>query len=97
MMDDTPARRFFLQPAANSQRLYEALRAVCIEDCRQKDVAERFGYDYAAFRQQVTRFRARCAAGRPSPFLPHRPVTNRLPFLGSSGMPNCRQLPTAVP
>jgi predicted DNA-binding protein (UPF0251 family) len=62
MMDDTPARRFFLQPTADSQRLYEALRAVCIEDCRQKDVAERLGYDYAAFRQQVTRFRARCSA-----------------------------------
>jgi hypothetical protein len=52
-MDDTPARRFFLQPTANSQRLYEALRAVCLEDYRQKDVAERFGYDYAAFRQPV--------------------------------------------
>jgi hypothetical protein len=96
-MDDNPTRRFFLQPTANFQRLYEALRAVCVEDCLQKDVAERFGYDYAAFRQQVTRFRARCAAGLPPPFLPHRLVTNRLPFLGSSGVPSYRRSRIAVP
>jgi transposase len=71
-MEDTPDRRFFLQPTADPQRLYEALRAVCVEGCRQKDVADRFGYNYAAFRQQVTRFRARCAARQPPPFSPHR-------------------------
>jgi len=97
-MDDTPARRFFLQPTPDSQRLYEALRAVCVEDCRQKDVAERFGYDYAAFRQQVTRFRARCAAGLPSPFLPHLLVTtNPLSFLGSNAVPSYRRSRIAVP
>ena len=96
-MDDTPTRRFFLQPTTNSQRLYEALRAVCVEDCRQKDVAERFGYDYAAFRQQVTRFRARCAANLPSPFLPHRLVTNPLSFLGGSAVPSYRRSRIAVP
>jgi hypothetical protein len=96
-MDDTPARRFFLQPTADSQRLYEALRAVCVEDCRQKDVAERFGYDYAAFRQQVTRFRGRCAAGLPSPFLPHPLVTNPLSLLGSSAVPSYRRSRMAVP
>ena len=75
-MDDTPARRFFLQPSADAQRLYEALRAACVEGCRQKDVADRFGYSYAAFRQQVTRFRARCAAGQPPPLSPHRPQSH---------------------
>ena len=55
-MDTTPSCHFFLQPAADTQRLYEALRAVCVEGCRQKDVAERFGYDYAAFRQQEARY-----------------------------------------
>jgi hypothetical protein len=95
-MDDTPTRQFFLQPITDPQRRYEALRAVCIEGCRQKDVAERFGYDYAAFRQQVTRFRARCAAGRPSPFLPHRPATNRLPSLSSSRVPSYRRSRIAV-
>jgi hypothetical protein len=88
MMADTPARRFFLQPSADCQRLYEALHAVCVDDCRPKDVAERFGYDSAAFRQQVTRLCVRCAAGLPSPFLPHRRVTNLLSFLGSSVVPS---------
>jgi hypothetical protein len=97
MMDETPARRFFLQPTADSQRLYEALRAVCVEDCRQKDVADRFGYDYAAFRQQVTRFRARCAAGQQPPFLRYRPVTARRPATGHKGGPNSRRSPTAAP
>jgi transposase len=71
-MDDTLACRFFLQPTADPQRLYEALRAVFVEGCRQKDVADRFGYGYAAFRQQVARFRTRCAAGQLPPFSPRR-------------------------
>jgi hypothetical protein len=67
-MDDTVCRRFFLQPTSEAQRLYEALRAVFVEDCRQKDVAQRFGFDYAAFRQQVHQFRTACANGQPPPF-----------------------------
>jgi hypothetical protein len=96
-MDDTPARRFFLQPTADPQRLYEALRAACVEGCRQKDVAERFGYDYAAFGQQVTRFRGRCAAGRPPPFWPHRPATPRRPRGRCGGERSSRRSPTAAP
>ena len=96
-MDDTPARRFFLQPTADSQRLYEALRAVFVEGGRQKDVAGRFGYDYAAFRQQVTRFRARCAAGQPPPLSPHRRATARRPPAGRGGGPIPRRSPTAAP
>ena len=94
-MDDTPARRFFLQPTADSQRLYEALRAVCVEGCRQKEVADRFGYPYAAFRQQVTRFRARCAAGQPPPFPPHRPGSPRRRRRG--GGRNPQRSPAAAP
>ena len=41
-MDDTLCRLFFLQPSCDSQRLYEALRAVFVDGCRQKDAAERF-------------------------------------------------------
>jgi len=67
-MDDTPCRLFFLQPASDTQRLYEALRAVFVEGCRQKDVAARFDYPFDAFRQQVHQFRGRCAAGQPPPF-----------------------------
>jgi hypothetical protein len=96
-MDDTPARRFFLEPAADPQRLYEALRAVCVDGCRQKDVAGRFGYDYAAFRQQLSRFRARCAAGQPPPFWPHRRASARRPPAGRGGGPNSRRSPTTAP
>jgi hypothetical protein len=67
-MDDTPCRLFFLEPTGDSQRLYEALRAVFIDGCRQKDVAERFGFRFDAFRQQVHQFRAACAAGQLPPF-----------------------------
>jgi hypothetical protein len=67
-MDDTPCSRFFLEPCYAPQRQYEALRAVFIDRCCQKDVAERFGYDYAAFRQLVGQFRAGCADGHPPPF-----------------------------
>ena len=96
-MDDTPARRFFLRPSADPQRLYEALRAVCVDGCRQKDVADRFGYHYAAFRQQVARFRARCAAGQPPPFSPHRRGIARRHRGRCGGGPNPRRSPTAAP
>ena len=94
-MDDTPARRFFLQPTADTQRLYEALRAVCVEGGRQKDVAERFGFSYPAFRQHVARFRARCAAGQPPPFSPHQPQSVRRPYRGGGGR-NLPRSPTAA-
>jgi hypothetical protein len=96
-MDDTPARAFFLRPAADSQRLYEALRAVVLDGCRQKDIADRFGYGYAAFRQQVTRFRARCACGQQPPFslLPLR--TARCLRTGPPGGPNFPRSPTVAP
>ena len=85
-MDDHPCRLFFLQPAGDSQRLYEALRAVFVDGCRQKDVAERFGYDYAAFRQQVHQFRTTCAAGQTPPFLrPEHAADRRLPSSGRRG------------
>jgi hypothetical protein len=67
-MDDTPCHLFFRQPASASQRLYEALHAVFVDGSRQKDAAERFGYSFDAFRQQVHQFRAACAAGQPPPF-----------------------------
>ena len=95
-MDDTPDRRFFLHPAADTQRLYEALRAVIIDGCRQKDIAARFGYHYAAFRQQVSRFRTRCTAGQPPPFSRHRPTPARSPATGSSGGLSLRRSPTVA-
>ncbi len=67
-MDDTPCRRFFLEPSCTVHRQYEALRAVFVEGCLQNEVADRFGYDYAAFHHLVRQFRARCAAGPSPPF-----------------------------
>jgi len=96
-MDDTPARHFFLQPTADTQRLYEALRAVIVEGGRQKEVAHRFGYGYAAFRQQITRFRSRCAAGQPPPLSPHRPTTARREARRHVGAANPRPSPTGAP
>lgn len=96
-MVDTLARRFFLQPTADPQRLYEALRAVFVEDCRQKDVADRFGYGYAAFRQQVARFRTRCAAGQLPPFSPHRLRSLHHLYRRRRDTPNRPLSPTAVP
>jgi hypothetical protein len=96
-MDNTSARRFFLQPAADPQRLYEALRAVFVEGYRQKDGASRFGCGYAAFRQQVARFRGRCAAGQPPPLSLHRPAAARLPCPLHAGASNPRRSPTAAP
>ncbi len=76
-MDDTSYRLFFLQPTDDSQRLYEALRAVFVDGCRQKDVAERFGFRFDAFRQQVHQFRTAWAAGQAPPFLPPEHAAGR--------------------
>jgi hypothetical protein len=96
-MDDTPCYRFFQEPSCTSQRQYEALRAVFIDRCRQKDVAERFGYDYAAFRQLVGQFRGRCATGQPPPFSARRGRGRlRVQWPRRSPGPNAPPQPTAV-
>jgi transposase len=77
-MDDTPCHRFFLEPSSTAQRQYEALRAVFVEGGCQKEVAERFGYSYAAFRQLVHQFRGGCRAGQPPPLF-HLPSRGRPP------------------
>jgi hypothetical protein len=99
-MDDTPCQRFFQEPSCTAQRQYEALRAVFLEHSRQKDVAERFGYDYDAFRQLVGQFRAACAAGQPPPFsTPPGQVGRRIarPPLSRSGQPPPIAAPSAWP
>jgi hypothetical protein len=67
-MDDTLCQRFFQTPSCPLQRQYEALRAVFADGRPQKEVAERFGYSYDAFRQLVHQFRQSCAADQPPPF-----------------------------
>lgn len=68
-MAEDPVRDFFLQPSCVSQRQYEALGAVFIDGCTQKQAAEQFGYSYDAFRQLVGEFRRACQAGQPPPLL----------------------------
>lgn len=69
-MDDTRCQLFFQQPTTPAQRQYEALRAVFLDRQPQHLVAQRFGYDYDAFRQLVHLFRTQIAAGAPPPFSP---------------------------
>lgn len=56
-MDDIRCREFFAQPTQPYHRQYEALRAIFLEGCSQKEVAERFGYRYDSLRQLVHEFR----------------------------------------
>jgi hypothetical protein len=95
-MDDTPCRRFFLEPTSESQRLYEALRAVFVEGGCQKEVAERFGYSFDAFRQQVHQFRVRCASGQPPPFSARARADGRRVPRGPRADRNARLSPTAA-
>jgi hypothetical protein len=97
-MDDTLCCRCFQEPACAPQRQYEALRAVFLDHSRQKDVAARFGYSYAAFRQLVGAFRARCAVGQPPPFSA-RPGRDRrrAPGPRRPPAPNAPLSPTAAP
>src|SRR5262249_43816943 len=98
VMDDTPCCRFFLEPSCVPQRQYEALRAVFLDRCRQKDVAERFGYDYAAFRQLVGQFRASCTDGQPPPFSRfHGRDAPRVLGAQPQPGPSARRRPTPAP
>lgn len=72
-MDDTSLRDFFRNPSSSSQRQYEALRCVFVDGLPQKVAAERFGYSYDSFRQLVSLFRTRLAAGDPPPFFTNQP------------------------
>jgi hypothetical protein len=98
-MDDAPCRRFFLEPNGIMHRQYEALRAVFVDGRSQKEVADQFGYTYDALRQLVSQFRARCAAGDGSPFLPSHagdggPAGRRT---GSRPARKSRRRPTSAP
>lgn len=95
-MDDSLVRRFFLEPSCAGQRQDEALRAVFIEGCSQKEVAQRFNYSYGALRLLVGQLRAACASGQPPPFSPshagaggrpNRPAQRRGPKSRRSPMP----------
>ncbi len=59
-MDDAVCQQLFTHPDQTYQRRYEALRAVFVDGCSQKDVADRFEYTYGSMRQLVLEFRRHC-------------------------------------
>ena len=68
-MDDKRCRKFFSRPTNLSQRRYEALRAVFVEERCQKEVAKQFGFEYSTLRQLVYEFRQHCdSSTKESPF-----------------------------
>jgi predicted DNA-binding protein (UPF0251 family) len=68
-MDDKRCRKFFSRPTNLSQRRYEALRAVFVEERCQKEVAQQFGFEYSTLRQLVYEFRQHCdSSTKESPF-----------------------------
>jgi len=69
VMDDQVCRRFFHEPEETLHRRYEALRAVFLDGLPLDQAAERFGYRPGTLKSLVSRFRARCRAGDPPPFL----------------------------
>ena len=71
-MDDTPCRRFFLEPVQPVHRRYAALRAVFVEGRSLQEAAEQFGSTYHTVRSWVRDFRAGCQAGQMPPFSPSR-------------------------
>jgi transposase-like protein len=62
-------RGYFARPAEGTQRRYEALRAVFIEEEAMQTVACRFGVRYGTVRNWVSEFRRSCDAGQAPPFL----------------------------
>src|ERR1700729_3390691 len=47
----------FLQPQNSTHRLYEALRAFCVDKLPSREAARRFGYTPQSFRVLMHRFR----------------------------------------
>jgi len=67
-MNGLDYRDYFLQPSDVSQRRYEALRAVFVEQQSLKNVAGRFDVSYGTVRNWVSEFRRGCDAGQAPPF-----------------------------
>ena len=67
-MEGLDYRDYFLQPSDVSQRRYEALRAVFVEQQSLKHVAGRFDVSYGTVRNWVSEFRRSCDAGQAPPF-----------------------------
>jgi transposase len=95
-MDDSTLRDYFLQPSCPSQRQYEALRAVFVDGRSQKDVAQRFGYSYGAFRLLVLQFRSAFSDDAAPPFSTNHPEADRLASHKGRRAPTTRPSPTSA-
>jgi hypothetical protein len=71
-MDDTPCRRFFLEPTQPLHRRFAALHAFFVEGLSPQAIGERFGLTYHTVRSWLRDFRAQCRAGQIPPFSPNR-------------------------
>ena len=69
-MDDTPCRRFFLEPTQSLHRRFAALHAFFVEGLSPQAISARFGLAYHTVRSWVRDFRAQCRAGQIPPFSP---------------------------
>ena len=61
-------RDYFLQPGDVTQRRYEALRSVFVEEQAMQTVAARFDVSYGTVRNWASEFRRGCDAGHAPPF-----------------------------
>jgi transposase-like protein len=64
---------YFLKPEQATQRRYEALRAVLVDEESMQDVAQRFDLTYGAIRNWISDFRRSRDAEEEPPFL-FRPI-----------------------
>jgi hypothetical protein len=96
-MDDTPCRRFFLEPTQPLHRRFTALHAFFVEGLSAQALGERFGLTYHTIRSWVRDFRVQCRAGQIPPFLPNRSAGDRAarPRRNRHGRQN-RPRPTAA-
>ena len=96
-MDDTPCRRFFLEPLQPLHRRYAALRAFFVEGLPPQAIAEQFGSTYHTVRSWVRDFRAQCRAGHVPPFSPsHTGAVRAAPRTGNRHGPKRRSRPIAA-
>jgi len=92
-MDDTPCRRFFLEPDQPLHRRYAALRAFFIDGLSVPAIAAQFGVTYHTVRSWVRDFRAACRTGRVPPFSPSHAWAG----LSAKAAPRHRPSPTRRP
>lgn len=67
-MNGIDYKDYFALPADETQRRYESLRAVFVEEQSMQNVAARFDVSYGTVRKWASEFRRGCDAGQAPPF-----------------------------